>query len=140
MHTYEITTGRWLDPSGALLTVGYSGNGDGFNNPEMEDVPNIGPLPEGIYLIGAPVNTVRHGPDAMPLKPDVANVMYGRGDFMIHGDEVLHPGAHLASQGCIIMAKSARDAIWASGDRALYVVAEAAVTPRMVVTDPELGM
>jgi hypothetical protein len=139
-HTYEQSTGRWLDPDGALLTVGYSGNGAGLNNPGMQMVHDTGPLPEGVYLIGPPTTTVRHGPDALPLTPDAANQMYGRSDFMVHGDEVLHPGMHLASDGCIIMSRSARDAIWASGDRQLSVVANAVLTPRMVVTDPDISM
>ena len=30
--------------------VGYSGNGDGLNNPAMEDKMDIGPIPRGLYM------------------------------------------------------------------------------------------
>jgi hypothetical protein len=139
VHTYEQSSGRWLDPQGLLLAVGYAGHGIGLNEPELESEPDIGPLPQGVYRIGDPVNTVRHGPYALPLTPDAANEMLGRADFMVHGDEIANPGQHAASEGCIILPRPAREQIVASGDRGLQVVANYTPQPTMVVTDPDIG-
>jgi hypothetical protein len=139
MHVYEITSGRWIDPSGALLAIGYSGHGIGVNEVELESEPDVGPIPEGLYLIGAPVDTLKHGPYTLPLTPDAANVMYGRSDFAIHGDEIAHPGQHLGSLGCIILGRMNREVIWQSGDRQLNVVANYVPQPVMVVSDPDIA-
>ena len=37
----------------------------------------------------------------MPLIPSPTNEMFGRSEFLIHGDSLEHPGA--ASEGCIIL-------------------------------------
>jgi hypothetical protein len=39
-----------------FVSSGYSGAGDGKNKPEMQDVPNVGPIPQGNYTIGEPSN------------------------------------------------------------------------------------
>lgn len=122
---YEQLTGRMIGPTG-LVATGYSGAGDGKNNPSMQDVKDVGPIPEGFYSINAPINSPTHGPFAMPLTPDLANLMYGRSAFLIHGDSVDHPGA--ASEGCIIMPRTAREAIWNSTDHRLQVVRELPTT------------
>lgn len=89
--------------------------------PSMQDQPNVGPIPQGVYLIGEPVDTLEQGPFVLPLKPDDANEMFGRSGFLIHGDSKSHPGN--GSEGCIIMPRFARDRIADSGDRELNVVA-----------------
>jgi hypothetical protein len=139
-HVYEQSSGRWIDPQGLLLATGYAGVGIGLNEPELQSEPFVGPIPEGLYLIGEPRDTIKHGPYALPLTPDAANEMYGRSDMMVHGDEIAHPGQHLASEGCIILPRPIREQIWASGDRALNVVANYVPQPVMTVTDTELGM
>jgi hypothetical protein len=136
MWTYEQSTGKMLDPGGAVLAVGYSGGDDGKNNPAFEAEHDVGPLPQGVYLIGEPRDTVGHGPYALPLTPDAANQMFGRSDFLIHGDSITAPGS--ASEGCIIMPRFARERIWESGDRQLTVVAT--VADSTVVSDPDLGI
>ncbi len=103
---------------------GYSGNGEGLNNPAMQQVHGVGPLPQGIYTIHPPHDDVKVGPIAMRLVPESGNLMFGRGDFLIHGDN-----AHAnfsASEGCIIMPHDARVAIGAdvlAGDNQLQVTA-----------------
>lgn len=101
--------------------TGYSGKGDGLNNPNMEYAQDVGPIPKGVYVINAPQDS-DHGPYALSLTPDAANKMYKRSGFMIHGDELAHPGEHLASQGCIIVPRAVREIVWESGDRELQVV------------------
>jgi hypothetical protein len=110
--TYSQSTGEMRDGSGALLGTGYAGHGSGVNNPAMQEVENVGPLPRGIYTINPPVNTTTHGPYVMWLTPDPANHMFGRCGFGIHDDERLHPGLRLASTGCIVIGQVARVAIW----------------------------
>lgn len=117
--TYEIISGR-LFAAGALIGLGYSGDPDHKNDPGATGLQDEGPIPEGIYQIGPPVDTVTHGPFVLPLSPDYRNEMYGRTGFLMHGDSVVDPGS--ASKGCIIMPRSVREIVWASGDRILEVV------------------
>jgi hypothetical protein len=126
MYTYEQLTGRMLSPDGSLLATGYSGADEGKNAPTEENVRDVGPIPEGMYDILAPVNSAIHGPYALPLQPDDGNEMYGRSGFLIHGDSFTHPGR--ASEGCIIISRAAREQIWMSGDHRLRVVRELSTT------------
>jgi len=120
MWIYTQSTGK-LSRSGVVVATGYSGIGAGKNNPAMQNVPDVGPIPQGIYAIGAQFDSSTHGPHAMPLTPDPGNQMFGRAEFMVHGDSIEHPGQ--ASHGCIIMPRPIRDQIAASGDNQLTVVA-----------------
>ena len=110
--------------SGDLLGTGYAGHGAGANNPALQSIPDTGPLPQGIYTINPPVDTVTHGPYVMWLTPDPGNQMFGRSGFGIHADEIANPGKRLASTGCIVMSNPARVAIWTAAqaeDRQLRV-------------------
>jgi hypothetical protein len=118
--TYEITTGRLYKDDGGLVGVGYSGAGNNKNNANAQSVHNEGPIPEGTYNIGSPVNTVTHGPYVLPLTPDPKNMMWGRFGFLMHGDSVVAPGT--ASEGCVIMSRDVREAVWGSNDHTLQVV------------------
>lgn len=120
MWTYNQRSGKLLDPNGEILAIGYAGNGSGKNNPLMENVKNIGCLPKGIYSIGQPYNSTHTGPFTLPLTPNNENNMFGRSGFKIHGDNIGAPGT--ASQGCIIIPRSARIAINESTDKQLKVV------------------
>lgn len=125
MWTFEISTGWLLTPQGKLLSVGYAGgnrgkNPEGINNVAFTGVRDVGPLPEGYYTLGQPVNHSRLGPFAIPLRPDPANDMKGRGDFFMHGDTT-PPGN--ASEGCIIQPRATRSAVWESVDHRIRVVA-----------------
>lgn len=120
MWIYAQRTGRLYDPKGELAGVGYSGAGRGKNDPVIERVKDVGPIPGGMYTIGSPIDTMTHGPYVLPLTPDPDNKMYGRAGFLIHGDSVVHPGR--ASEGCIIMARGVREYIGGSLDRDLKVI------------------
>jgi hypothetical protein len=122
MWVYEQIAGRLSLDGGNVIATGYSGAGEGKNNPTEENVRDEGPIPEGIYYIQAPENTHTHGPFVLRLMPDVDNVMFGRAGFLIHGDSIERPGQ--ASEGCIIMPLFARRAIWDSGEHTLRVVKE----------------
>jgi hypothetical protein len=122
LFTYKQSTGE-LTAANGVISKGYSGaQGIGFDNPSEQFVKDLGPIPQGFYTIeGPPFNTTEHGPYVMRLTPDARNDMEGRSGFLMHGDSVLKPGT--ASEGCIIMAHSVREAVWASGDRRLQVIA-----------------
>ena len=102
------------------ITQGYAGNGLGKNNPDMQNVHNVGPLPRGLYRIQKPIQQdIKVGHYAIPLAPSMDNQMFGRSAFMWHGDSMAHPGE--ASEGCIVSSLSARIDAWESGDHDLTV-------------------
>lgn len=105
-----------------LVGTGYAGKGEGKNNPAMQAVHDVGPIPEGDYTIGAPYTHPHLGPLTMNLTPDEGNEMEGRSAFRIHADATAHPGE--ASDGCIVQNIWTRTAVSESGDRRLRVVAE----------------
>ena len=119
--TYKQSTGD-LDRDGVHVATGYSGHGAGLNNPAMEAVHGVGPIPAGGYRIGPPRVPVDHlGVVAMPLTPVAANLAHGRSAFFMHGDNAR--GDHSASDGCIIMPHAVRQGVADSGDHDLQVIA-----------------
>ena len=124
--TFEISTGKLYDSKGNCVATGYAGGGLGKDpqakdNPDDEALKGIGPLPEGLYTLAKPVPKSQLGPFAIPLLPDPANQMYGRSGFYCHGDSIENPGC--ASEGCVIMPRAIREAMWKSNDHELQVVA-----------------
>jgi hypothetical protein len=119
---YIQNSGSLYRADGFKTANGYAGCGEGLNNPDLQNVPKIGPIPVGIYSIGAPVDHPRLGKFSLPLIPDPANEMFGRDDFFCHGDSVHYEGQHVASEGCIIMPRLIREKMWNSEDHILKVV------------------
>jgi hypothetical protein len=118
---YVQKTGA-LSHDGTHVATGYSGNTTGLNNPDEDDSIGIGPVPRGDYTIGPPHRPVDHlGTLALPLYPAATNAMHGRCGFFIHGDNPKMN--HTASNGCIILAHTARQAIVRSRDTRLVVIA-----------------
>ena len=119
--TYAITTGRMTHPDGGNF-LGYSGAGhtlrEGRDNPAMQAVVKKGPIPVGVYDIGAPQASPHTGPYTMDLTPRPQTDTHGRDLFRIHGNNAQND----ASEGCIILPPDARHAIWANGDHELTVV------------------
>jgi hypothetical protein len=119
MHTYNRANGNWSH-NGELLGTGYSGNGEGLNNPAMSDVHNVGPIPAGRWSISQPFTDPGKGHTVMRLSPLDGTETFGRGGFLIHGDnEAMN---HTASEGCIILEFVLRQMIAQSGDDELQVV------------------
>ena len=116
---YSQTTGQLLDPDGKLVAIGYSGHGNGLNDPDLQHVMDIGPLPRGAYDFGQPFDSPNHGPYTLPLLPHDDTQTFGRSEFKVHGDEIDRPGQHLASLGCVILPRFARIAMWNSTDHVL---------------------
>lgn len=120
--TYAQKSGE-LQQDGEPVATGYSGAGAGKNNPALENVSNVGPIPRGDWTIaGPPADTADHGPYVLRLDPEPGTETFGRDGFLMHGDSKEHPGR--ASHGCIILPRSAREQVWNSGDRELEVLAE----------------
>lgn len=120
MWRYEISTGS-LTHDGRLVAMGYSGLGEYKNQVSAQYMKAVGPIPEGQYQIGPIYDSPNVGPSALPLEALPGTDTRGRGDFKIHGDSSLHPGA--ASHGCIIMRLTVRSEISLSIDKVLEVVA-----------------
>lgn len=119
MWTYDQATGK-LTHNGIYAGNGYSGLAQAKNNPDMEQIPDMGCIPRGHYTVCAPHNSQATGEYTLALIPDFDNEMYGREGFEIHGDSDTHPGQ--ASHGCIILGRAIRETIWESGDRKLEVI------------------
>lgn len=104
--------------------AGYSGRGQGLNNPADQFIPNVGPLPQGWYTIGRQqTNFTSSGKalyQSMRLIPNPSNEMFGRGGFLMHGDNSAHN--HSASEGCIVLPLDVRNIIGKSKDHCLTVV------------------
>lgn len=116
MWIYAQATGE-LRHDGDLIGTGYSGHGEGRNNPVMQSVPNIGPIPVGAYTIGISYLDPHLGPCVMKLEPNAGNNEFGRDLFRMHGNNIHND----ASDGCIIMGPAIRATVSASLDRDLTV-------------------
>jgi len=120
--TYIQETGE-LQQDGRPVATGYSGAGAGKNNPDLQDVHDVGPIPKGEWTIcGPPISTGEHGPYVLRLHPAQETETFGRSGFLMHGDSKAAPGT--ASQGCVILPRSVREEVWKSGDRDLKVVGQ----------------
>ena len=96
---------------------GYSGaKGKSLNNPAMQDVRNVGPIPQGFYYID-PQKSNEKFTAFMRLTP--GQEIYGRSGFLIHGDNKRRNQS--ASEGCIILPRDVRNIINNSEDHWLIV-------------------
>ncbi|MEY2884432.1 MAG: hypothetical protein RL490_2156 [Pseudomonadota bacterium] len=115
-----------LRRDGALISRGYSGKGRGKNNPALQGMQGIGPIPRGRWRMTSVYNSANVGPFTITLHaldeavPDDVHEATGRSAFRIHGDSIRAPGT--ASKGCIILPRAIREQLWRSGDRELEVV------------------
>jgi hypothetical protein len=127
MWVYKQQTGEFLHPGGLRLAFGFAGQGAGLNNPAQDHVHDVGPLPRGEYTMTAWIESdPRLGACVIVLEQSLANIMFGRDGFRIHGARSVEGhglAAYLtSSEGCICLSDCvARRAIWNSGDRALLV-------------------
>jgi Protein of unknown function (DUF2778) len=129
-YIYIQLTGEFL-LDGELLATGYSGIGEGKNNPAMEGIVDVGPIPQGSFRITELWNSPTLGPDACQLEPEPGTNTFGRSGFYIHGDSIQHPG--LASHGCIILPPGIRQKL-KIGD-CITVIGTVPAPLNLVVTD-----
>lgn len=126
MWKWDQSAGE-LSKDGNFVSKGYAGKGRGINNPALQNVRGIGPLPAGRWRMvevrnsknTGPFTIVLHAVDATPN--DDRHDPTGRGAFRIHGDNV--KGDRSASSGCIILPRPIRERMWKSADKELEVVA-----------------
>jgi len=122
---WEQATGTlWMD--GKKISSGYSGNGRGKNNPQMQAAKGVGPIPRGKWKMVEVYNSPNTGPFTIRLEavdgtPDDVHQATGRSAFRIHGDSIKNPGT--ASHGCIILPRSVRERLWRSAERVIEVIA-----------------
>lgn len=69
MWTYVQLGGRLIDAGGQLIAVGYGGSPAGKNNPQVQSVADVGPIPHGNNTIRPPHDTPEHGPYVLSLTP-----------------------------------------------------------------------
>jgi hypothetical protein len=120
MWSYCSANGN-LSQNNRFVGKGYSGLREGLNNPELESVEDVGPLPRGRYAIEPFFNDPGgKGAIVAHLHPTQDTITFGRAGFMIHGDNVAMN--HTASHGCIILAREIRREMASSGDDVLEVV------------------
>lgn len=120
MWSYSQTTGKMLR-DGADFATGYSGIGEGLNNPNMQQTPNIGPIPRGLWTIGPSYKHPELGSLCMNLYPHTQTETFGRTVFRIHADSIENYGKKVASHGCLIFNKPERQKISDSQDRTLEI-------------------
>lgn len=116
--TYHQKSAELLH-DGAFEGTGYSGTLSGRNNPDAQEIPNIGPIPRGVYRIGQAYDHPQLGPCVMNLDPQAGTDTFGRDLFRIHGDNARHDASH----GCIILGPAIRRGIAATDDLELVVMA-----------------
>jgi len=133
MWKLDSSDGHLYNPTGVLVANCYTGGDaghdpEGINNPAMQSVHDVGPIPRGpkadgtpnCYTMLDPVNHPKLGPYAIPLLPDEDNEMFGRSGFFCHGDNFAMNRS--ASDGCIIAPHQIRMDMWESGDHRIEVV------------------
>lgn len=105
-----------------FVAKGYSGRNTkqfkGRNNPTLENVPQIGPIPKGTYTIGLARLSQRLGPCVLDLEPTPLTNTFGRSLFRIHGNNSIDDASH----GCIILQRAIRIQMDNSKDKVLEVV------------------
>lgn len=118
---------RYEQSSGAIfhnddsIGMGYSGHGAGLNNPALEQLRNVGPIPKGIYDISEPEDVPHLGKTVMQLIPASGTDDFGRTGFYWHGDDIHKPGEYCASDGCIVSSLAIRQQVGTSNDSVLEV-------------------
>lgn len=124
MWVYDQSSGE-LSRNGKIVSRGYSGKGRGKNNPSLQGVQGVGPIPRGRWRMMRVYHSANVGPFAIVLyaldgQIDDRHDETGRSAFRIHGDSIRAPGT--ASRGCIILPRHVREAMWRSGDRDIEVI------------------
>lgn len=108
----QSLTKVWL--AGLIVGSAYSGNGEGLNNPLMEQIEGHGPIPRGLWTIDRWTGTATYtdhkgrnlGPQVAILRPS-GHDAHNRSGFLWHGDNKLMN--FTASDGCLVSARVIRD-------------------------------
>lgn len=112
--------GHLIDPTNRDVGTGYSGHDKGLNNPDMQDIPDFGPIPEGRWMVGVFGEHPHLGPVAASLAPTTGTETFGRSGFFVHGDG--QACNQSSSHGCIVLARNLREMIRDSGTNLVLTV------------------
>lgn len=118
---YHQASGLLQTPQGQFVALGWAGNHAGKNNPSMESVHDIGPLPRGLYRVGPWED--QH-PGLGPLVAHLEQVQgdsFGRSGFYFHGPSM--DPAHMGqeSKGCIVVQHASREKVKQAAPDGSYV-------------------
>lgn len=115
MITYPQSTGH-IARDGHVIASGYSGHGVGLFNPVLQQVHDVGPIPQGKYTLRkvkepAELKRLKLGPVVFYCEPEgtdwristvaTAPWMFGRSAFYVHWDNSILN--YSASHGCIVL-------------------------------------
>lgn len=116
---YDSASGV-LSEYSTYVATGYSGaKPNGWNNPDAESIPNVGPLPRGTYTFTELIpHDGKLGPDVLVITPCPGTNVFGRSDFRMHGNSKDNNASH----GCLIFDPVTRLRVWNSGDHDLTVI------------------
>lgn len=111
---FSQSTGLITKDDGSHVALGWAGNHEGKANPDMQDRPSLGPLPQHVYEIQP--WEIRHdhlGPMVAFLKPSDKDPrpMFGRGDFFIHGPSMDQATYGQESKGCVVIPHTGRQLV-----------------------------
>lgn len=121
--TFQQSTGEIRDAEGAFIAKGWAGNHQGKNNPAMQAEHNIGPLPQGLYSVGAWEEQHAHlGPWVAHLQ-QIEGETFGRDAFYIHGAAVDPSRFGQESKGCIVIPRTGRMIVKAYAPDQIRVIA-----------------
>lgn len=129
--TFSQSQGTITQDDGTLVTdQAFAGNDSrpgvnpthiqGRNNPDAQGIHKIGPLPQGVYTLGAWEEHPRLGPICSPLT-QISGETFGRDAFYIHGPSSLDYAN--SSEGCIVVPHVPREAIMNLAPDTITVVA-----------------
>lgn len=122
MWQYVIDTGHILHDE-VFFGKGYSGHGEGLNNPAMIHVRRVGPIPVGLWSVtGEPFRHPKIGPFCLRLEPEPGTKTFGRSGFLWHGDFAAD-NADESSLGCIVSNQPIRRVVYSSGEKLVRVIA-----------------
>ena len=108
---FSQSTGVVSTDSGAIVGKGWAGNGEGKNNPAMQEVHSVGPLPRGVYSVG---QWEENHPGLGPIVAHLTQIQgdaFGRDAFYIHGPAVNPSKYGQESKGCIVLPREYRLAV-----------------------------
>lgn len=124
MWTFNITA-HALDKDKIIVDRDvYSGAWPkGFNDPSLQSVIDVGPIPCGFWdICGPPITTTEHGPYVLRLEPWPGTETYGRVGFLMHGKPLPPADIRSGSKGCICAGPDTRRRVYQSGDTKLLVI------------------
>lgn len=100
--SYSQKSGKITAPDGRAIAAGWAGHGAGKNNPAMQDRVALGPLPQGIYVVGPWHDHPRLGRMVAELT-QIEGETFGRSAFFIHGASRDAKRFGEESLGCIVV-------------------------------------